>query len=182
MFPGICFNGTVSRSRELAELRFHGSSSSRQHLEFHVRLHLALAALYRGTLDLAFCPVFLRYQLWILAALDNTGHLTELGRKMVEFPLDPPLSKMLVMSEKLRCTAEVWETRGSLLGLRALAHLGEYQRYIGRTITAMGCEVQRCLAPVHVLCVFTPNCPGLHNCFYAVCTRHLLPASLPSEY
>lgn len=38
------------------------------------------------------------YQLWILGALDNTGNLTEMGRKMVEFPLDPPLSKMLIMS------------------------------------------------------------------------------------
>ncbi len=31
------------------------------------------------------------YQLWILGALDNTGGLTELGRQMVEFPLDPAL-------------------------------------------------------------------------------------------
>lgn len=44
------------------------------------------------------------YQLWILGALDNTGNLTELGRKMVEFPLDPPLSKMLIMSEQFGCS------------------------------------------------------------------------------
>lgn len=47
------------------------------------------------------------YQLWILGALSNTGTLTDVGKKMVEFPLDPPLSKMLVMSEKMRCSAEV---------------------------------------------------------------------------
>jgi pre-mRNA-splicing factor ATP-dependent RNA helicase DHX38/PRP16 len=47
------------------------------------------------------------YQLWILGALDNTGSLTELGRKMVEFPLDPPLSKMLIISEKFNCTDEI---------------------------------------------------------------------------
>lgn len=47
------------------------------------------------------------YQLWILGALDNTGGLTALGRKMVEFPLDPPLAKMLIFSEKLECSAEV---------------------------------------------------------------------------
>lgn len=29
------------------------------------------------------------YQLWVLAALDNTGALTTTGRNMVEFPLDP---------------------------------------------------------------------------------------------
>ena len=47
------------------------------------------------------------YQLWVLGALDNTGSLTELGRKMVEFPLDPPLSKMLIMSEQFGCTEEL---------------------------------------------------------------------------
>uniref|UniRef100_A0A7S4HNM3 RNA helicase n=1 Tax=Vannella robusta TaxID=1487602 RepID=A0A7S4HNM3_9EUKA len=47
------------------------------------------------------------YQLWVLGALDNTGELTALGRKMVEFPLDPPLSKMLIVSEELGCSAEI---------------------------------------------------------------------------
>ena len=47
------------------------------------------------------------YQLWILGALDNTGGLTELGRKMVEFPLDPPLSKMLIISEDFKCVDEL---------------------------------------------------------------------------
>jgi hypothetical protein len=46
--------------------------------------------------------MFLKYlpnlllQLWILGALGNTGELTALGKKMVEFPLDPALSKMLI--------------------------------------------------------------------------------------
>ena len=47
------------------------------------------------------------YQLWMLEALDNTGSLTNLGRKMVEFPLDPPLSKILIMSERYGCSAEI---------------------------------------------------------------------------
>ena len=47
------------------------------------------------------------YQLWVLGALDDGGALTALGRKAVEFPLDPPLSKMMIMAEALRCTAEV---------------------------------------------------------------------------
>ena len=46
------------------------------------------------------------YQLWMLGALDNTGELTALGRKMVEFPLDPPLSKMLLTAHDMGCTAE----------------------------------------------------------------------------
>jgi len=47
------------------------------------------------------------YELWVLGALDNTGALTSIGRKMVEFPLDPPLSKMLIIAEQLGCTQEV---------------------------------------------------------------------------
>ncbi|RWR73931.1 pre-mRNA-splicing factor ATP-dependent RNA helicase DEAH7 [Cinnamomum micranthum f. kanehirae] len=47
------------------------------------------------------------YQLWILGALNNVGNLTELGWKMVEFPLDPPLAKMLLIGEQLECVNEV---------------------------------------------------------------------------
>uniref|UniRef100_A0A0C9RLQ8 RNA helicase n=1 Tax=Wollemia nobilis TaxID=56998 RepID=A0A0C9RLQ8_9CONI len=47
------------------------------------------------------------YQLWVLGALDNVGRLTSLGRKMVEFPLDPPLAKMLLTGEQLGCVNEV---------------------------------------------------------------------------
>jgi pre-mRNA-splicing factor ATP-dependent RNA helicase DHX38/PRP16 len=38
------------------------------------------------------------YQLWVLGALDDEGDLTPLGRRMVAFPLDPQLSKMLIFS------------------------------------------------------------------------------------
>lgn len=47
------------------------------------------------------------YQLWVLGALNNVGSLTALGWKMVEFPLDPPLAKMLLMGEQLGCIDEV---------------------------------------------------------------------------
>lgn len=47
------------------------------------------------------------YQLWVLGALDNTGQLTALGKTMVEFPLDPALSKMLIVSEQMGCSNEV---------------------------------------------------------------------------
>ncbi|OVA19446.1 Helicase-associated domain [Macleaya cordata] len=46
-------------------------------------------------------------QLWVLGAVDDAGYLTELGEKMVEFPLDPPLAKMILMGQKLGCTEEV---------------------------------------------------------------------------
>lgn len=47
------------------------------------------------------------YQLWILGALDNVGSLTPLGRNMEEFPLDPALSKMLIVSCDMKCSAEI---------------------------------------------------------------------------
>ncbi|XP_076809587.1 pre-mRNA-splicing factor ATP-dependent RNA helicase PRP16-like isoform X1 [Clavelina lepadiformis] len=47
------------------------------------------------------------YQLWILGALDNTGQLTTCGRSMVEFPLDPPLSKMMITAVEMGCSSEI---------------------------------------------------------------------------
>ena len=46
------------------------------------------------------------YQLWILGALDNKGDLTDLGRKMNEFPLDPSLQKILLTAVDYECTEE----------------------------------------------------------------------------
>jgi pre-mRNA-splicing factor ATP-dependent RNA helicase DHX38/PRP16 len=46
------------------------------------------------------------YQLWILGALDSQGRLTSTGKKMAEFPLDPPLSKILLVSAELGCSKE----------------------------------------------------------------------------
>lgn len=40
-------------------------------------------------------------------ALDNEGLLTRLGRKMAEFPLDPPMSKVLLASVDLGCSDEI---------------------------------------------------------------------------
>ncbi|KAK6108662.1 Oligonucleotide/oligosaccharide-binding (OB)-fold family protein [Brugia pahangi] len=46
-------------------------------------------------------------QLHTLSALDNDGLLTRLGRRMAEFPLEPSLSKLLIMSVDLCCSDEV---------------------------------------------------------------------------
>jgi len=48
------------------------------------------------------------YQLWILGALDNHGNLTTMGRRMADFPLDPPLSKMLLFAHEYgKCSTEM---------------------------------------------------------------------------
>ncbi|CAE7939406.1 unnamed protein product [Symbiodinium sp. KB8] len=45
--------------------------------------------------------------LWTLGSLDDEGMLTNLGRKMAEFPMEPALSKMLLTSVDLRCSDEI---------------------------------------------------------------------------
>lgn len=45
--------------------------------------------------------------LYALGALDEEGLLTRLGRKMAEFPLEPNLSKMLILSVDLGCSEEI---------------------------------------------------------------------------
>ena len=41
-----------------------------------------------------------------LGALDDEGEITEVGRKMAEFPLDPQLAKMIIASADHRCSNE----------------------------------------------------------------------------
>ncbi|MED6175113.1 Pre-mRNA-splicing factor ATP-dependent RNA helicase DEAH1 [Stylosanthes scabra] len=45
--------------------------------------------------------------LYALCALNNSGQLTKVGRRMAEFPVDPMLSKMIVASEKYKCSDEI---------------------------------------------------------------------------
>ena len=71
---------------------------------YHFVLHL-LANLLK--LDVQDNILNSMYQLWVLGALDNTGALTPLGRQMVEFPLDPALSKMLIVSVDMGCSTEI---------------------------------------------------------------------------
>lgn len=46
-------------------------------------------------------------QLYALGALNDRGELTKLGRKMAEFPLDPMMSKAVIVSEQYKCAKEV---------------------------------------------------------------------------
>ncbi|KAH1264470.1 Pre-mRNA-splicing factor ATP-dependent RNA helicase DEAH1 [Glycine max] len=45
--------------------------------------------------------------LYALSALNKFGELTKVGRRMAEFPLDPTLSKMIVASEKFKCSDDI---------------------------------------------------------------------------
>ena len=47
------------------------------------------------------------FELWALGALDNLQGLTQLGKKMVAFPMDPSLAKMLIVSAEYGCSEEM---------------------------------------------------------------------------
>ena len=49
-------------------------------------------------------------QLYALGALNDRGELTKMGRRMAEFPLDPMLSKTVIVSEKYKCVSEILST------------------------------------------------------------------------
>jgi pre-mRNA-splicing factor ATP-dependent RNA helicase DHX38/PRP16 len=47
------------------------------------------------------------FDLWALGALDNIGDLTDIGKKMTAFPMDPSLAKLLITSEDYGCSEEM---------------------------------------------------------------------------
>ncbi|CAN6468009.1 unnamed protein product [Victoria cruziana] len=51
-----------------------------------------------------------------LGALDDEGNLTRLGEIMSEFPLDPQMSKMLVVSPEFNCSNEILSVSAMLSG------------------------------------------------------------------
>ncbi|KAJ2165754.1 ATP-dependent RNA helicase [Coemansia sp. RSA 353] len=61
-------------------------------------------------------------ELYALEALDDKGALTELGKWMSEFPLEPSYSKVIFASQKLGCTREVIDIV-SLLSVDSLFYI-----------------------------------------------------------
>lgn len=59
-----------------------------------------------------------------LAALDDDGNLTELGKIMAEFPLDPQMSKLLITSPEFSCSNEILTIVSMLSGQFFLLHAG----------------------------------------------------------
>ncbi|KAI3963794.1 hypothetical protein MKW98_029904 [Papaver atlanticum] len=110
--PGICY-------RLYTELAYRNEMSPTSIPEIQ-RINLASTALQlkaMGINDLLSFDfmdppspealIFAMEQLYSLGALDAKGHLTKLGSKMSEFPLDPPLSKMLFAGVYLGCCDEI---------------------------------------------------------------------------
>lgn len=51
-----------------------------------------------------------------LGALDDDGNITTLGSVMAEFPLDPQLAKMLIISPDFKCSNEILTITSMLSG------------------------------------------------------------------
>ncbi|XP_042444200.1 probable pre-mRNA-splicing factor ATP-dependent RNA helicase DEAH2 isoform X2 [Zingiber officinale] len=60
-----------------------------------------------------------------LGALDDDGNLTKLGELMSEFPLDPQMSKMLVVSPEFNCSNEIL----SMCAMLSVGLLCDYKLY-----------------------------------------------------
>ncbi|KAF5021466.1 hypothetical protein F66182_6487 [Fusarium sp. NRRL 66182] len=58
-------------------------------------------------------------ELYALGALDDEGLLTRLGRKMADFPMEPTLAKVLIISGELGCSDEML----SIVSMLSLANI-----------------------------------------------------------
>lgn len=56
--------------------------------------------------DLLACSL---YDLWVLGAIDNLGNLTDLGLKLTDFPMEPTLAKLILLSSQKQflCSHEI---------------------------------------------------------------------------
>ncbi|KAK9150108.1 hypothetical protein Syun_008417 [Stephania yunnanensis] len=70
-------------------------------------------------------------QLYSLGALDDEGLLTKLGRKMAEFPLEPPLSKMLLLAQADQKRAKFFQPEGDHLTLLAVYEAWKAKNFSG---------------------------------------------------
>eukprot|EP00967_Tisochrysis_lutea_P020242 scaffold23069_cov36-Tisochrysis_lutea.AAC.4 len=95
--------------------------------------------------------------LYALNALDEEGMLTRLGRRMAEFPLEPPMSKILIASVELALAIDTIRT--ALLPILSKATNLEYTM-----------AVKSSLQPLAVM--FRS---GSHHRSHALSPKHLVP-------
>ena len=110
--PGVCFRMYTERAFKYEMLRATVPEIQRTNLANTVLLLKSLGVDDLLAFDFMDAPpadtiVTALFQLWALGALDALGHLTPLGRAMVQYPLDPALSKMLLVAADHRCAAEM---------------------------------------------------------------------------
>uniref|UniRef100_A0A669B5L6 RNA helicase n=1 Tax=Oreochromis niloticus TaxID=8128 RepID=A0A669B5L6_ORENI len=113
--PGKCYRLYTERAYRDEMLTTNVPEIQRTNLASTVKLNLCLNAMGINDLlsfDFMDAPpmetlITAMEQLYTLGALDDEGLLTRLGRRMAEFPLEPMLCKMLIMSVHLGCSEEM---------------------------------------------------------------------------
>ena len=85
-----------------------------------------------------------------LSALDDEEQLTWLGRRMAKFPLEPSLSKMLIMSAELHCSDEMLTIVSMLSVLPPEEETRIGRRKEGRVRTARGGSLDAAQCLQHV--------------------------------
>ncbi|KEP52326.1 ATP-dependent RNA helicase DHX8 [Rhizoctonia solani 123E] len=108
--PGICFRLYTERAYGLLD-EIPLPEIQRCNLTF-ATLQLKCLQQDLSTTDLIDAPpsdavATSLISLFGLNALDPTGHITPLGRKLAAFPLDPPFARALVASEELGCLMDI---------------------------------------------------------------------------
>nr|GFC36870.1 probable pre-mRNA-splicing factor ATP-dependent RNA helicase DEAH2 isoform X3 [Tanacetum cinerariifolium] len=73
-----------------------------------------------------------------LGALDDEGNLTKLGEIMSEFPLDPQMAKMLVVSPEFNCSNEILSVSAMLSGQIYLSTFPAYMALTYRKMKWLG--------------------------------------------
>ena len=113
-----------------------------------------------------------------LGALDEEGLLTRLGRKMAEFPLDPPVSKMLIASVDLGCSDEILTIIGMLSAQNIFYRPREKQAQV--LVCRAQCMSARCAwraCPDGLQCNISQGC----NIVRGWCTPTILLQSLAAH-
>lgn len=79
----------------------------RVRIEAFFNIFLAFESRTYLRLNLYNLDVNLSLKLFAQGALNHMGELTKMGRRMAEFPCDPMMSKMILASEKYKCSCEI---------------------------------------------------------------------------
>jgi len=92
-------------------------------------------------------------QLVYLSALDDKGNLTDLGSMMAEFPLDPQMSKMLIVSPEFKCSNEILTIVSILSGMPVIKiALSFVDRYLQFRISGFDRQTDREMPMLQRLC------------------------------
>ncbi|KAF9620940.1 hypothetical protein IFM89_015337 [Coptis chinensis] len=104
-----------------------------------------------------------------LGALDDEGNLTKMGEIMSEFPLDPQMSKMLVVSPGFNCSNEILSISAMLSGKILLL---SSTSLIPKFVTVLGC-IGCVLCPVRLSSAIALS--GFHATVWCVPQNLLIP-------